>query len=433
MRPVADGFRQAGQQVSGLQQGLGPLVARDLMGLDGATAEQIAKSTQALTSAPPYYLPTLVDQFGKMATYVDTTADEFLRMKVQSIITLASLLVSIAVDLAIAIFFPQVGPAEMAANFAIVRFILSTLIGRLLTHLIMTAVMSVAIQEALDVVGQLVVNAELHQDWNWAETAQMAEVGALGGAMGLMLMPLDRVLGDFVGHALVTGTDAVLGKLGMELGDLGKGMVEGLGEFAVGAVVGGVHNAGHETLFNAMQGNGWSWGTFSGGAAQGVSGVIGRGLAAGFKLATMTATLPAEQLLARGLGDITPAILNDIATAGPGHAGRGRGAAGGGAAEGRGHPARPRDRLFGRAADRVRAHCRSAIRAPPVCQANDGCHPDDRLRRTAPGRASGPWDRHRPARADSRAAGRSAGGARVDRAPRHSAVGAAGSRAAAGG
>src|SRR5260370_11167543 len=41
----------------------------------------------------------------------------------------------------------------------------------------MTMVRSIAIQEALDVVGQLVANAELHQDWNWAETAMMAEIG----------------------------------------------------------------------------------------------------------------------------------------------------------------------------------------------------------------------------------------------------------------
>jgi hypothetical protein len=87
------------------------------------------------------------------------------------------------------------------------------------------------------------------------------------------------------------------------------------GEFTAGAVIGGVHNAGHETLFTAMQGNGlsWSWGTFSGGAAVWVTGVIARALFHGYRLASMTATLPAEQILARGVGEISPAILNDIA------------------------------------------------------------------------------------------------------------------------
>ncbi len=104
--------------------------------------------------------------------------------------------------------------------------------------------------------------------------------------------------------------DAALGKaFGMELGEVGQDVVHAVGEFTAGALIGGVHNAGHETLFQGMQGNGWnwSWGTFSGGAAQGVTGVIGRGLAAGLKIATMT--VPAEPLLARGLGEINPAII----------------------------------------------------------------------------------------------------------------------------
>src|SRR5260370_42178314 len=130
----------------------------------------------------------------------------------------------------------------------------------------------------------------------------MAEVGALGGAMGLVLMPLDHMLGGLLGHALVAGTDAVLGKVfGTALGETGQDVVHAVGEFTTSAAVGGVHNAGHETLVQAMQGNGWgwSWGTFSGGAAQGATGLIRRGLAAGLQLTTMTATLPAHPLPAR--------------------------------------------------------------------------------------------------------------------------------------
>ena len=119
MRPLADDFRRAQQQVSGLQQGLGRLVARDLMGLDGATAEQIAKSTQAMTSAPPYYLPTLGDHYQQMAAYTETSADEFLRLKVDSIVILASLLVAIVIDLIIMYYNSEFGLKLMAAEFAI--------------------------------------------------------------------------------------------------------------------------------------------------------------------------------------------------------------------------------------------------------------------------------------------------------------------------
>ncbi len=89
------------------------------------------------------------------------------------------------------------------------------------------------------------------------------------------------------------------------------------GEFTAGALVGGVHNAGHATLFNAMEGDGWTWdwGAFAGGAAFGVAGVVARGLAAGYKMATTIATLPVEQLLVRRLNEsISVETLNEIAT-----------------------------------------------------------------------------------------------------------------------
>ena len=122
-----------------------------------------------------------------------------------------------------------------------------------------------------------------------------------------------------LGHALVAGVDAVLGKVfGTELGEVGEDIVAAAGELTTSALVGGVHNAGHETLFNAMQGNGWgwSWGTFSGGAAQGVTGLVARGLAAGHQLLTMNAALPAEEMLIRVFGGVNPDILNEIATGG---------------------------------------------------------------------------------------------------------------------
>ena len=298
-------FLQAKQDVAGdLSPGVARLVTRSLLGMDGAVGAGFALSMEPLNSAPPFYLPALADQYQQVADYIETTADEFLRMKVDSIIALAALLATIAIDLAVAVFFPEFGLAAIAAEFVIVRFLLSTLVGRLLMYLAMGAFLSVAIQEALDVIGQIVVDAELHQDWDWQETAVQAEVGLLGGAMGLVLMPVDHLLGEFLGNALVKGVDGVLGRtVGSGLGQAGKDVVHAAGKLTAGALVGGVHNAGHETLFNGMTGNGWSWnwGTFSGGAAFGVAGVVARGLAAGFKMATMIATLPVEEMLVRKL------------------------------------------------------------------------------------------------------------------------------------
>src|SRR5712691_9374758 len=320
MLAARDTFLEAQQNVLQLQPDVARLINRTLTGMDTAVTPEFAKSMESLTSAPPFYLPSLVDQFGVMAAFTETSADEFLKQKINSIVILASLLVSIVIDL-ILIYYGnvQLGMEMLAAEFAVVRFLLTTLLGRLLLHLLFSMVMSVAIQEALDIIGQLWVDAALHQSWDWGETLMMAEVGAPGGAMGLVLMPLDRVLGNLLGHTVVAGAEKVLGNLfGKSLGEVGENVLHGAVEFTTSALVGGVHNAGHETLFNAMQGNGfaWSWGTFSGGAAQGVTGLIARGVAGGHQLMTMNAALPAEQLLTRVFGEVNPDMLNEIATAG---------------------------------------------------------------------------------------------------------------------
>ncbi len=295
-----------------------------LLGMVSGVSVAFATSMEPLTSAPPYYLPSLSGQYRQLAEYSEDTGDQFLQMKVNSIVILASLLVAIAIDLVIAYFQPEIGLKLMTAEFIIVRFLLNTLIGQLLRHLALTMVMSVAIQEALDVIDQLVLDAELHQSWNWDESLEMLEVGALGGALGIVLLPLDRVLGAWLGHMLVSGADLALGKtFGVALGDTGKDLIQGAGHFATGAGIGGVHNAFHSTLFQAMRGEGWSWdwGAFAGGAAQGVTAVIGGGLAGALKLAPLpklTVTMPADELLTRGPGGVNPGVLNDIASA-PAH------------------------------------------------------------------------------------------------------------------
>src|SRR5229473_2543349 len=250
------------------------------------------------------------DQYRQLANYTQTSADEFLNMKVQAIVMLASMLVAIAIDLVIAFYGGEEAALELlAAESTIVRLLLQTLVGRLLVHLIMTEVMSIGIQEALDAVGQLVMMAELHQDWNWGETLDMLKVGALGSAFDVAL-----------GHA-------------------GEELVKGAAEFATSGVIGGIHNAGHAALYNMMTGQPPSnfGADFMGGFWMGGSRGISRGLAGLIRLpGGMTVDISAEDLLGRGLGGINPNVLNDIANGSPRPGGDGGGpsGAGGGPAEG---------------------------------------------------------------------------------------------------
>ena len=93
-------------------------------------------------------------------------------------------------------------------------------------------------------------------------------------------------------------------------------LIEKLAEIPVGIVIGGVHNAGHETLFNLMTTGQatWSWWTFAGGAAQAVTRPLGVLIGSGGRM-VFGLPVPAENLLAGALGSVTPSMLNDIARA----------------------------------------------------------------------------------------------------------------------
>jgi hypothetical protein len=84
----------------------------------------------------------------------------------------------------------------------------------------------------------------------------------------------------------------------------------------VGLVIGGDHNAGHETLFDLMTTGQpvWSWDTFAGGAAQAIARPVGI-LAGGGARMAFGLPLPAENLLAGAFGRVTPSMLNDIVRA----------------------------------------------------------------------------------------------------------------------
>src|SRR5260370_22965192 len=111
MLGVRDALLEASQRVRAqLTPSLSRIVSRVLMGMDSAVSVEFAKSMEPMTSAPPFYLPTLADQYRQMAAYTETSADEFLRLKVDSIVILASLLVAIVIDL-ILFYFSGGNPA----------------------------------------------------------------------------------------------------------------------------------------------------------------------------------------------------------------------------------------------------------------------------------------------------------------------------------
>ena len=382
------------------------VVNQVLTGMNSAVSPEFAGSLARYTSKAPGYFPETSSQLRQMGDFASSTAAQVEFMKVEAIATLASLIATLVIEAVLAFFFPEVGLEMMAAEFAAVRLILNTLIGRVLAHILSAALIGIGIQVLLDSIAQAVLIGEgIQKDWNWEETGLQVAVGALGGAMGLALHPLaqwasgelagviDGLLGSEArdlakvlaadparGLAVVAGGDSgkdLAGDAARRVPDggpaEGKGprpgggpgtggpdggpaaggpgwrarpgvwsrpwVIEKLAEVPVGIVIGGIHNAGHETLFNLfLTGRAtWSWETFAGGSAQAVARPVGILAGAGSRMA-FGLPLPAENLLAGALGSVTPSMLNEIAGApalppgggvlgaGPGSAGRGRAA-----------------------------------------------------------------------------------------------------------
>ncbi len=361
-----------------------------LTGMNSAVSPEFADNLARYTSKAPGYFPETSSQLRQMGDFAVSTAAQVEYMKVEAIATLASLIATLVIEAALSFFFPEIGLEMMAAEFAAVRLILNTLIGRVLAHILSATLIGIAIQVLLDSIAQAVLIGEgIQQSWNWAETGLQVAVGALGGAMGLALHPLEAwasheladVLKGFLGHDALDLADNLAADAAKDLGgaaggvpakDLGgaaggpakdltgdaakhvpdggpakeleprpdggpavtgpaadgpgwkappavwsrEWVIEKMAEIPVGMVIGGIHNAGHETLFNLfLTGQAtWSWATFAGGSAQAVARPIGILIGAGGRMA-FGLPMPAEKLLAGALGSVTPSMLNEIANA----------------------------------------------------------------------------------------------------------------------
>ncbi len=198
-----------------------------LTGMNSAVSPAFAATLAQYTSKDPGYFPATSAQLRQMGDYAVSTAAQVEYLKVEAIATLASLIASLVIEAVISFFFPEVGLEMMAAEFAAVRLILNTLFGRVFAHILSAALISIGIQVLLDSIAQAVLIGEgIQQNWNWAETGMSAAVGALGGAMGLALHPVE----EWATHGLAGILEGLLGHDGGDLaGDLVKGAAGDLG------------------------------------------------------------------------------------------------------------------------------------------------------------------------------------------------------------
>jgi len=347
------------------------------IGMSGEMSKAFVANLEQYTVSPPYILPSTSDLARQLASYTDTASDQAQMAKIQAIVALTVLIVSLAVAVILWIFSPQAAAETVAAAETFARMILNALL-RMLEETVLYAIpIGIAIQVGQDTLAQIIALAEhVERTWNWDETLEQIGIGALGGLMGGILKPVEKMLvgslSKAIMHALESGDhglDEEAAKLASGLGGGPGGAATGAGlswkpptppvgsaawwlhnlvhaavEVPVGIGIGGIHNAGHATLWNLMTGQGlsWNWGTFMGGAAYGVIHPIAQLTGTSIRMG-LGVSAPLENVVAAAFGSVTPQHLSAIAAAGDddpdggaagGAQGGGAGGAGSGAADG---------------------------------------------------------------------------------------------------
>ncbi|MBX7266402.1 hypothetical protein KIF24_10435 [Micromonospora sp. Llam7] len=200
---VADAYRDA---ATGLTDDLAPLVVAAVNGIranfEGEAERAYAASMAKFVTEHPRYLYTAADELIKAGDAARKTGTQVQYVKLIIILTIVELMVELAVTVALAFFFPGLW-GWIAARCAIVRFMMQTLLRRLIMLVVSNMVMGVLFQVTMDALAQRIqLSMGTRDDWDGNLTRQSAEVGLLGGAVSLGLGSLGSGLGKGLGKLL---------------------------------------------------------------------------------------------------------------------------------------------------------------------------------------------------------------------------------------
>jgi hypothetical protein len=211
LRALADAWDQAALRLTNelspqLQQAVAVIRATFVGEAERAFADRMAPFVEG----PDNYLAVAGEQFSELAKFLRELALDVEYVKLVSILSLIALIAEIAWAIAMSFWTAGASMAWLAARFAIVRFLLRSLLGRLLMRFAQAAVFGVAFQLVIDVAAQTIQFAmgTRHQ-WNPKHTANAAAVGAMGAA----LAPPLAVVGKMVSSVATGGLDKLLGKI----------------------------------------------------------------------------------------------------------------------------------------------------------------------------------------------------------------------------
>lgn len=170
----------------------------------GRAANRFADRMAPLLDSPGPF-DAISESFEGSADFLRKMALQTEYVKLVTILSLVELLAQIA--WAIAMSGPTFGASMtwLAARYAIVRFMLNRLWGRLIMRVVEAQVFGILTQVAIDAGAQLIQIAKGSKDfseWDKKATVQAVEVGALGGALALPLSALGGALGNLFSKTL---------------------------------------------------------------------------------------------------------------------------------------------------------------------------------------------------------------------------------------
>ncbi|WP_344654755.1 hypothetical protein, partial [Cryptosporangium japonicum] len=238
-----------------------------------------------------------VEQYRTLAAFAQKTGLQVEYVKLISILSLVELLIEIAWAVAMAFWTGGGSMVWLAARYAIFRFLLKTLLGRLIMKILASVTFGVLLQVAMDVAAQAIQFAKgSRTEWDSQATLQSVYVGLMGAAVSLPLGPMaelfekglanvlqkisrravpDEVIAaavekaakhleevgseplEFVAPKIVKSLDSVFGDAVVE------GWAKQAGKSATEVVQESLHEMLTETLLKGAMGQGWEVNPFS--------------------------------------------------------------------------------------------------------------------------------------------------------------------------
>ncbi|MGW1680197.1 toxin glutamine deamidase domain-containing protein [Saccharopolyspora sp. NPDC002376] len=202
LRALAAEWTAAAQTLAELGPGLRSAVQAIRSEFAGEAAQAFVQRMAPFVEGEDL-ISTAAELFNGLAKTLTDLALDVEYMKIVTIASLVALIAEIAWATAMAPFTGGATMAWLAARMAVVRFMMQTLLRRVLMQVLSTAVFSIAFQLLIDVVAQVSQFAMgTRTEWNTDYTKNAAGVGAMGAALALPIGGLGKLFGSGLNSAL---------------------------------------------------------------------------------------------------------------------------------------------------------------------------------------------------------------------------------------